>query len=117
MIVGILPRGVQVDGKPARFTRDGDFELVITPPTPLAVGTTFHTRVVYAGTPADTQHSGLTDNGWRKSESGGAYIVGEPHSAAFWYPVNDTPRDKATFHLTARVPDGWSVISNFGSRR
>jgi aminopeptidase N len=109
---GLDVSSVQVDGKPARFTRDGDFELVITPPTPLAVGTTFHTRVVYAGTPADTQHSGLTDNGWRKSESGGAYIVGEPHSAAFWYPVNDTPRDKATFHLTARVPDGWSVVSN-----
>ena len=23
------------------------------------------------------------------------------------------PRDKATFHLTARVPEGWSVIANW----
>jgi aminopeptidase N len=109
---GLDVASVEVDGKPAQFTREGDFELVITPPAPMAVGTTFRTRIAYAGKPTATAHGGVSDNGWRKSASGGAYMIGEPHSAAFWYPVNETPRDKATFHLTARVPDGWSVISN-----
>ena len=38
-------------------------------------------------------------------------MAGEPHSATFWFPANDHPRDKATFRLSARVPSGWSVVS------
>ena len=109
---GFEVASVQVDGKPAKFTRQGDFELVITPAEPLRNGSTFRTTVGYAGKPAATRHDTHGDNGWQTSVSGGAYVIGEPHAAPFWYPVNDTPRDKATFHLTARVPDGWSVISN-----
>jgi aminopeptidase N len=103
---------IQVDGEPATFTREGEFELVITPAAPLREGSTFHTRVVYAGKPAASPPGAIGEGGWQKSVSGGAFVIGEPQSAAYWYPVNETPRDKATFHLTARVPDGWSVISN-----
>ncbi|MBF6371337.1 M1 family peptidase, partial [Nocardia puris] len=35
-----------------------------------------------------------------------------PHSASTWYPLNDTPRDKATFALHATVPAEWEVVSN-----
>jgi aminopeptidase N len=75
-------------------------------------GSTFRTRVRYAGVPAHSENSGLGENGWQFSRSGGAFAAGQPHSATSWYPANDTPRDKASFRLTARVPTGWSVISN-----
>jgi len=103
---------VTVNDKPAKFTRDGEFELVVTPAEPIKEASTFRTRVVYAGTPGSAPAAGIGEGGWQKSVSGGAFVVGEPHSAAYWYPVNETPMDKATFHLTARVPDGWSVVSN-----
>jgi len=109
---GLDVKSVQVNDKPAKFTREEEFELVITPAEPLAKDSLFRTRVLYSGTPAEAKEGGVGASGWRKSASGGAYVLGEPHSAAYWYPVNETPLDKAAFNLTARVPDGWSVLSN-----
>jgi aminopeptidase N len=109
---GLDVKSVQVNDEPAKFTREGEFELVVTPAGPLANGSMFRTRVLYSGTPTGVQQGAIGESGWQKSASGGAYVVGEPHSAAYWYPVNETPRDKAAFNLTARVPDGWSAISN-----
>ncbi|HEV2783268.1 MAG TPA: M1 family metallopeptidase [Actinophytocola sp.] len=109
---GFEVSAVEVDDKPATFERAGDHELVITPATAVPTGRTFRTRVRYGGVPGATEDSGLGANGWQIAKSGGAFAAGEPHSATSWYPANDTPRDKATFKLTARVPDGWSVISN-----
>ncbi|MFI5613535.1 M1 family metallopeptidase [Amycolatopsis sp. NPDC051903] len=109
---GLDVQSVEVDGKPAKFSREKEFELVVTPAQPLRSGSTFRTRVRYSGDPAKTAHAGGSETGWSRSADGGAFVVGEPHSAAFWYPVNETPRDKATFTLTAHVPDGWTVISN-----
>ncbi|SEP25051.1 M1 family metallopeptidase [Amycolatopsis saalfeldensis] len=109
---GLDVQSVEIDGGPAKFSRDKALKLVVTPPSPLRAGTTFHTRVRYGGDPSKTAHEGASENGWSRSADGGAYMVGEPHSAAFWFPVNETPRDKATFTLTAHVPAGWTVISN-----
>jgi aminopeptidase N len=103
---------VEVEGKPATSTRAGDHELVITPATTIPKGQTFHARIRYAGVPERSEDGTLGTNGWQTAKSGGAFVAGEPHSATSWYPSNDTPRDKATFRLTAKVPDGWSVISN-----
>ncbi|MDQ3404201.1 MAG: M1 family metallopeptidase [Actinomycetota bacterium] len=111
-LTGFEVTSVEVDGKTVKHERSGDHELVITPEAPVEKGTTFETRVRYAGVPAETSDSGLGAGGWQISRSGGAFAAGEPHSATHWFPANDHPRDKATFHLTARVPDGWSVISN-----
>lgn len=103
---------VEVDDKPAKFERAGEHELVITPAAAIPNGQSFRTRVKYSGVPEKAQGGNLGENGWQISKSGGAFVAGEPHSATSWFPSNDTPRDKATFKLTARVPDGWSVISN-----
>jgi aminopeptidase N len=103
---------VTVGGKDAKVSRSGDHELVITPAEPVASGASFETRVKYSGVPESAEEGNLGENGWQLSSSGGAFAAGEPHSASAWYPANDTPKDKATFKLDARVPDGWSVISN-----
>jgi aminopeptidase N len=111
-LTGLNVSAVQVNGKDAHFGRTGDHELVITPADPIAKGMTFRTEVRYEGNPTQAEAGQLGVNGWQNSTSGGAYAAGEPHSATFWYPANDHPRDKATFRVNAKVPDGWSVISN-----
>ncbi|MBM7771466.1 aminopeptidase N [Actinokineospora baliensis] len=111
-LTGYDVAAVEVDGSPARFTREGDHELVITPATPVAAGAVFRTRVTYAGVPKISEDAALGVSGWQIAKSGGAFVAGEPHSASSWYPVNDHPLDKATFRLTAKVPDGWRVIAN-----
>jgi aminopeptidase N len=97
---------VEVDGVPAaKFTREGEHELVITPKAVLKAGAKFTTRVVYVGTPGVY---------WMTSDDEGSVkVLGEPHSATSWYPVNDHPSDKATFHLAVTVPDaGIEVVGN-----
>ncbi|MFE6924938.1 M1 family metallopeptidase [Nocardia sp. NPDC057663] len=97
---------VTVNGQPAGFTRDGDHELVVTPLLPLLPGLPMRIVVDYAGQTADTE-----GEGWTYAPSGGAFAVGQPHSASTWYPLNDTPLDKATFTLHATVPADWEVMS------
>jgi aminopeptidase N len=42
----------------------------------------------------------------------GAFVVGEPQGSPGWYPVNDNPRDKATYDFRVTVPDGLTVMAN-----
>ncbi|MBB3050208.1 aminopeptidase N [Prauserella isguenensis] len=107
---GMTVESVHVDGVRTRFDREGAHELVITPERAKAGNQRFRVRVQYHGTPERTA-SGLGSNGWHRTPSGGAFAMGEPPSASFWYPSNDHPRDKATFRLTARVPQGWTAVS------
>lgn len=95
---------VTVNGVKAASSRDGEHELVVTPTIPLVKGQHFQVRVVYSGKPVG--------DSWQGLRGGGVSVIGEPHSATAWYPVNDTPSNKATFHLTATVPTGWTVIGN-----
>ena len=103
-LIGFTVSSVTVNGHAAAFTRTGEHELVITPSAAIPCGATMDVRVVYAGTPGFWWFT--TD------DNGSAQALAEPHSATSWYPVNDTPSDKATFTLTTTVPDGWNVIGN-----
>ena len=92
------------------FTRDGQ-ELVITPaarpPRRLDLHgrrrLRRHARVV-------TDPDGSIE-GWVPTDDG-AFVVGEPQGSPAWYPVNDNPRDKATFDFSVTVPAGLTVMAN-----
>ncbi|MGQ4600259.1 M1 family aminopeptidase [Nocardia sp. R6R-6] len=100
-------RMVTVNQLPAAFERNGEHELTVTPLLPLLPGLPFIVTVDYAGPAVNTE-----GEGWTFAPSGGAFVAGEPHSATSWYPLNDTPLDKATFALHATVPAEWEVVSN-----
>ncbi|MCR3750370.1 peptidase M1 [Lentzea californiensis] len=108
---GLTVTAVKVNGVPASFVRAKVHELVITPATELAADTSFTVEVVYCGRPQPEYVPGRGATGWRTTRSGGALAAGAPHSAVTWFPVNDTSADRATFHLNATVPAGWSVVS------
>ncbi|MBW4718848.1 M1 family metallopeptidase [Saccharothrix obliqua] len=103
---------VAVGDRRAEFRQEGEHELVVTPAEPLRAGREFTVAVTYGGEPTLFEDRALGRSGWQVSASGGAFAAGQPHSATTWFPANDTPRDKAAFKLAARVPDGWSVVSN-----
>ncbi|MBO0854815.1 MAG: M1 family metallopeptidase [Nocardia sp.] len=98
---------VTVDNLPAGFVRGGQHKLTLTPAIPILPGLPFSVTVEYSGVEQDTGGAG-----WTYSPSGGAFAAGEPHSAGTWYPVNDTPRNKATFDLRVTIPRQWQAISN-----
>jgi aminopeptidase N len=39
-------------------------------------------------------------------------VTSEPYGAAFWYPVNDHPKDKATYSFSITVPEPYVVATN-----
>ncbi len=102
---GFKVASVDINGAPAKaFSRSGEHKLDITPAQRLAKGKKFTVRVRYAGKP--------DNEGWHTLKDGGAYVSGEPRSSSSWYPSNDHPSDKATFQVTATVPDGWTAIGS-----
>ncbi|TDB71729.1 M1 family metallopeptidase [Micromonospora sp. KC721] len=109
-LVGLDVSEVTVAGAVARHRRDGD-ELVVTPARGLPEGAGFTVEVAYAGVPSAVHGGALGSGGWLHTEDG-AIALGQPESAATWYPVNDHPSDKATYDVEVTVPDGLAALSN-----
>ncbi|MGH3702288.1 MAG: M1 family metallopeptidase [Pseudonocardiaceae bacterium] len=101
---------VLVDDRPARIQQD-DGELHVTPAVPVRFGATMTVRVDYAGVPSSIPGGTGVASPWVRTADG-ALAVGEPDIAAWWFPSNDHPSDKAAFAITAIVPAGLQVISN-----
>lgn len=99
---------VRINGVTASYKQRGK-ELEITPASLLPNGSTFLVTVEYSDTPSNVQVDGETM--WRRTPTG-ALAVGEPHIAAWWFPSNDHPRDKATYDIAVTVPEGVEAVSN-----
>ena len=52
-----------------------------------------------------------SDYGWQYTKDG-AFVGDEPNAAHTWFPVNDYPRDKATYSYRITVPHGRQVVAN-----
>ena len=101
---------LDVGGRAATFTRDGQ-ELIVTPRTGIRDGSTFTVVVGYAGTPTVVTDPDFSIEGWVPTDDG-AFVVGEPQGSPAWYPVNDNPRDKATYDFSVSVPAGLTAMAN-----
>lgn len=99
---------VRVNGRPAKFTQS-EHELVVTPSVPIKKGDPMRVEVTYGGKPGATTVNGFTP--WITTPDGAA-ALGEPEGAAWWYPSNDHPRDKATYDIAITVPKGVEALSN-----
>jgi aminopeptidase N len=102
---------VKVNGERAKFRQRDEQELVITPKDRLRARSAFRVVVRYAGTPEAIVDPDESIEGWIPTDDG-AFVVNEPQGSPGWYPVNDTPRDKATYDFTISVPAGKEVIAN-----
>jgi aminopeptidase N len=104
---------VTVDGSTVGAAHDGN-NLVI--PGSFTQDTVYRLTIAYRGTPrsvkAPTQRSDLSRAGWHTTKSGRVWTMQEPIGAFTWYPVNDTPSDKATYRVTVDVPDKWVGLFN-----
>ncbi|MFF5080161.1 M1 family metallopeptidase [Actinoplanes sp. NPDC000266] len=101
---------VTVDGEKATSSVSGA-ELTVKPSTGIARGREFTTVIQYGGQPSRLANATLGEGGWLETPTG-AIALGQPESASTWYPVNDHPSDKASWHLEMTVPSGLEAISN-----
>jgi aminopeptidase N len=100
-----------VNGVAATFARDGEQELVVTPQSGITSGSAFTVTVNYNGTPTVVIDPDGSPEGWVPTDDG-AFVVGEPQGSPGWYPVNDSPHDKATYHFRVTVPEGLTAMAN-----
>jgi aminopeptidase N len=100
-----------VDGAAATFARAGEQELVITPAAGILSGRNFTVTIDYSGTPSVVTDPDNSIEGWVPTDDG-AFVVNEPQGSPAWYPVNDSPHDKATYCFRVTVPEGLTVMAN-----
>jgi aminopeptidase N len=93
-------------------SRRSGHELTITPAQPLRQGETFTTTIAYSGVPTPVRSVALpVEVGWNKYADG-SYVASEPEGAATWFPVNDHPRDKASYTFRISVPKPYVAAAN-----
>jgi len=111
-LVGLDVDGATVDGAAAEVARRGERELVVTPPETIRRGDTFTVEVTYGGTPEPLPtRSGVVEPGWI-SDGREVHVIAEPDGASTFFPVNDHPRDKATYELRITAPASMDVVAN-----
>jgi len=115
---GLTVQSVKVNKKAAKWRRSGAQELVITPAKGLRSGREFTVVVRYSGHPRKISDEPLGTSGWIPT-SDGAVALGQPFGSATWFPVNDTPKDKATYTFALTVPKNLTALANgeFVSRK
>jgi len=107
---GLQVQTIQVDGGEARWQRKGQ-ELIVSAPARLRVGSTFKVLVSYSGVPRSLTMADGSVVGWQKSGDS-IFTLDEPEGAATWFPVNDTPLDKATYSFRITVPEPYTAAAN-----
>lgn len=111
---GLTVDTVTVNDAAATFVRQ-DQELTITPTKPLSANRSFSIGITYHGNPKPvtpiTSAEVLGKVGWFHNADDSINVMNEPNGAASWYPVNNHPLDKATYHFDIRVPKPWVVAA------
>ncbi|MYS20794.1 MULTISPECIES: M1 family metallopeptidase [unclassified Streptomyces] len=107
---GLTVRGVRVNARAARWTRQGQ-ELVITPRQALRKGEGFRVDISYGGVPENITDPDGSADGWITTDDG-AFVAGEPLGAMSWFPADDHPLDKASYAFRITVPAGYTAVAN-----
>ena len=106
-LVGLTIDAVRVNGRPAQWSRSGQ-ELTVTPAVSLARGAKFRVTVRYHGRPVVLDDPRIGQAGVFPTADG-LLVIGEPHVAATWFPVNDHPLDKASYDVRGADADAGST--------
>ena len=103
---------VSVDGARATFSKPDPHELLVDLPRDVTAGERFTVRVGYHGRPGSVRAGGAEPGSdLYFHQPGQTVAMGEPQNGAWWFAANETPRDKATFDITLRVPRGVEAVS------
>lgn len=98
---------VEVDGRPASFTKAGE-DLVVTPAKRLPPGSWTRITVRHTSDPRPVEGR---DGGWVRTADGLA-MANQADVAHLVFPCNDHPSDKAMFTFRVTAPTGYTAVAN-----
>ncbi|GGZ55396.1 M1 family metallopeptidase [Streptomyces subrutilus] len=99
---------VLVDGRTPHYAHRGG-KLRIRPAKPLPAGAAFTVEIHWAGNPKPVR-SPWGGIGWEELTDG-ALVASQPVGAPSWYPCNDRPADKASYHISVNTPSAYTVVA------
>jgi len=100
---------VLIESTRARFEHHGE-KLRVTLPKRIPAGIRFWIDVRYGGRPRPT-HSRFGGLGWEQL-SDGVLVAGQPTGAPSWFPCDDRPDRKATYHFEITTSAAYHVVAN-----
>jgi hypothetical protein len=95
---------LEVNGRDAEFTRDGQ-ELTVIPRKGIRRGQKFEVEIEYSGTPERVIDPDGSSEGWVPT-SDGAFVVNEPQGSPGWYPSAHETFDEV--YAQPESEDVWS---------
>ncbi len=101
---------VLVNGKAPKDFRAARDKLNITLAAPLPAGAAFTVTVRYSGSPRPLQ-TPWGEVGFEELEEG-ALVAGQPNGASSWFPCDDHPSAKASYHIQISAESPYRVVSN-----
>lgn len=105
---------VYIDDVAAEFVQQ-DNKVWITLPDTLDFGIEFTTQIAYhvQPKPHESAYTGYFTVGLEYSDDPlSLAFANQPDGARSWFPCNDHPQDRATYHFAVTVPDGFWVVAN-----
>jgi aminopeptidase N len=94
-------------------TRRG--KLIVTTKSVIAAGNGFTVLITYGGNPRPVNDA-AGQAGWEELDDG-VLVAGQPGGAPSWFPCNDRPSNKATYHFSVTVASDYHVVANGILRR
>jgi aminopeptidase N len=113
--VGFQIQKLSIDGSALKTYSRNKNKLVIVLPNGKQAGQEFSIDITYAGKPTSGSGTAALDGyyGFQfEPDHKDVYTMGEPGGAEYWFPCNDHPRDKATYHFEITVPTGYQGVAN-----
>jgi aminopeptidase N len=102
---------VTVDGDRARHIhRAGKLRVTLPADRPIAPGAPFRIEVRYSGTPRPVP-SRYGDLGWEQLTDG-VLVASQPTGAPSWFPCDDRPDRKATYHFAVTTGAAYHVVAS-----
>jgi aminopeptidase N len=108
-LVGLTASRVRVDGEKRSNFRSGARKLTVRPARVIEVGHQFDVAVRYAGHP-EPRNTRWGRVGWEELDDG-VLVGSQPVGAPTWFPCNDLPGDKASYHIELTCEDAYTVIA------
>lgn len=104
-------RGVRVNGRKARHSYDHS-RLTVVGPGPAQAGTRWTVEISYEVRQPKLGLYFIGPDPSDRKKPLQAWTQGEDEYARYWFPCHDAPQDRTTTEIIARVPRGYTAVSN-----
>jgi aminopeptidase len=108
-LIGLQVGRVSVDGSRAVAYKTTSDKLIVRPMTAVPAGAEFSVDIRYQGNP-QPRSGPWGELGWEELTDG-VLVAGQPDGAPTWFPCNDHPSQKSTYHTAITTESAYLALA------